>query len=76
MPAADSEIRSVTAWLEATGYPVYYVQVDLGAEGIWQRVLAGAYADASVARAEMTRMNLAAPALRAEVVSSSTARER
>jgi len=70
----DSEIRSVTAWLESTGYPVYYSKVDLGTEGVWQRVLAGAYTDPSVARAEAARMNAAAPALEAQIVTTAMAR--
>ncbi len=73
-PDGDSEIRSVTAWLEATGYHVYYVQVDLGSQGIWRRVLAGAYTDPNVAQVEVARMNAAAPALEARIVTSAMAR--
>ena len=39
-----------------------------------QRVLAGAYTDPSVARAEAARMNAAAPALEAQIVTTAMAR--
>ena len=32
----------MTEWLEASGFRVYYSEVDSGSER-WQRVLAGAY---------------------------------
>jgi hypothetical protein len=74
VPRGDRERRSLTQWLEASGYRVYYAQVDLGTAGVWQRVLAGAYSDPDVAEAEAARMNIAAPALEAKVVTSDTAR--
>jgi type II secretory pathway predicted ATPase ExeA len=46
----EGEVRSLTEWLEASGFPVYYADVDLGPSGRWQRVLAGAYTDAIAAR--------------------------
>ena len=46
----EGEVRSLTEWLEASGFPVYYADVDLGPRGRWQRVLAGAYTDAIAAR--------------------------
>ena len=74
VPKGDADRRSLTQWLEASGYRVYYAQVDLGTAGVWQRVLAGAYTDLGVAEAEAARMNAAAPALEAKVVTSDTAR--
>jgi type II secretory pathway predicted ATPase ExeA len=50
--ASGSAIRSVTEWLEASGFRVYYADVDLGPRGHWQRVLAGAYTDPEAARAD------------------------
>jgi len=74
VPGGDTERRSLTQWLEASGYRVYYAQVDLGTAGIWQRVLAGAYTDPGVAKAEAARVNAAAPALEAKVVTFDMAR--
>ena len=74
LAAGASEMQSVARWLEATGFRVYYTQVDLGAAGVWQRVLAGAYTELDVAQAEVARMNAAAPALEARVVTSARAR--
>ena len=38
-------VASTTDWLEASGFRVFYAEVDLGPRGRWQRVLAGAYTD-------------------------------
>jgi general secretion pathway protein A len=67
------EVQSVTAWLEASGYPVYYATVDHGPDGRWQRVLAGAYTDPDAAAADAARLSAAAPDLDVQVVTSSVA---
>jgi general secretion pathway protein A len=66
----DAAVSSLTNWLEASGYHVYYAQVDLGAAGHWQRVLAGAYTDQESAAAEADRLNRAAPGLDAQALPS------
>ncbi len=53
---SEAEIRSLTEWLEASGFHVYYAIVDLGPRGMWQRVLAGAYTDVTPARADEARL--------------------
>jgi len=70
---SDSEIRSLTQWLEASGHHVYYTQVDLGSRGRWQRVLAGAYTDLEAATADAARLKSAAPEIDCQVVSSAFA---
>jgi type II secretory pathway predicted ATPase ExeA len=69
----DAAVSSLTNWLEASGYRVYYAQVDLGAAGHWQRVLAGAYTDQESAAAEADRLNRAAPGLDAQALPSAVA---
>jgi len=69
-PASPGSVRALTQWLEASGYRVYYAEVDLGPRGRWQRVLAGAYSDLEVARADALQLNAAAPNLAARVVSA------
>jgi hypothetical protein len=69
-PASPGAVRALTQWLEASGYRVYYAEVDLGSRGRWQRVLAGAYSDFDVARADALRLNAAAPNLTVRVVSA------
>jgi hypothetical protein len=70
---ADDSVTSLTEWLEASGYHVYYARVDLGAAGHWQRVLAGAYTDQESAAAEAERLNRAAPGLEAQAMSAAAA---
>ena len=69
-PAASAAARSLTEWLEASGYQVYYAEVELGARGQWQRVLAGAYTDPQIARVDAARLNDAASGLAARVVTA------
>jgi type II secretory pathway predicted ATPase ExeA len=69
-PASHASARSLARWLEASGYPVYHAEVDLGARGRWQRVLAGAYTDPEVARLDASRLNEAASGLSARVVTA------
>jgi type II secretory pathway predicted ATPase ExeA len=68
-PQSRAEMQTVTDRLEASGFPVFYAEVDLGAGGRWQRVLAGAYTDLGLARREVDRLKAAFPALDAHVVS-------
>jgi len=67
------EVRSVTEWLEGSGYPVYYASVDHGTDGRWRRVLAGAYTDPDAAAADALRLKAAAPDLDVQVVTSAAA---
>jgi general secretion pathway protein A len=70
---ANAAVASLTNWLEASGYHVYYAQVDLGEAGHWRRVLAGAYTDQESAAAEADRLNRAAPGLEAKALPSAVA---
>jgi hypothetical protein len=69
----DDAAASLTKWLEASGYRVYYASVDLGPAGHWQRVLAGTYTDQESAAAEAERLNRAAPGLEAQAMSAAAA---
>ncbi len=69
-PASARSIRALTDWLEASGFAVYYAEVDLGSRGRWRRVLAGAYTDRDEARRQAARLNQAAPRLDAVVVTA------
>jgi hypothetical protein len=71
--ASEPDIRLMTQWLEASGYAVYYAQVDHGVDGRWQRVLVGAYTDLQAAAADAARLRAAAPELEARVVTSAAA---
>jgi general secretion pathway protein A len=71
--ASDPAVVLLTNWLEASGYDVYYAQVDLGPAGRWQRVLAGAYTDLQAATTEAERLNRAAPGLQAQALTSADA---
>src|SRR5262249_51919533 len=55
--ASAGATRSLTAWLEASGFRVYYAEVHLGARGRWRHVLAGAYTDSDAAVADALRLN-------------------
>ena len=68
------DVRSMTEWLEGSGYPVYYASIDHGADGRWRRVLAGAYTDSDAAAADALRLKAAAPNLDVQVVTSAVAR--
>jgi hypothetical protein len=59
--------------LEASGFHVYYAEVDLGLRGHWQWVLAGAYTDEQAARIDAERLKAAAPGLDARVISAALA---
>ncbi len=64
MSAARSaaDIRSMTEWLEASGFRVYYSEIDSAGQR-WQRILAGAYTDERSARADAERLEHAAPSV-------------
>jgi general secretion pathway protein A len=67
---SNLQIRSLTEWLEASGFHVYFAEVDLGARGRWQRVLAGAYTDPDAAGRDVMRLRGADPASEARVVTA------
>jgi hypothetical protein len=67
-PGTEGEIRSLTEWLESSGYAVYFASIDHGRDGQWQRVLAGTYTDAKRAAADAARLKKAAPELEARVL--------
>jgi type II secretory pathway predicted ATPase ExeA len=69
-PASLAAARSLTGWLEASGYHVYHAEVESGVRGRWQRVLAGAYTDPELARVDAARLNETAPGLAARVVTA------
>jgi len=64
----EQDVRALTEQLEASGYVVYYADVDLGARGRWQRVLAGTYTDPRLAQQEADRLNAAVPGVTAHVI--------
>jgi type II secretory pathway predicted ATPase ExeA len=71
-PQFQADVRSITEWLEASGFRVYYSEIDSGTERR-QRVLAGAYTDARTARADADRLRHAAPPVDAQVVAAEMA---
>jgi hypothetical protein len=71
--ASSGAIRSLTDWLEASSFRVYYAEVDLGPRGRWQRVLAGAYTDPEAARADETRLNSSLTGADARIVTAEAA---
>jgi general secretion pathway protein A len=73
LEAAAPDVASTTQWLEASGFRVFYAEVDLGSHGRWQRVLAGAYTDSQSARRDADRLRAAAPQSDAHLVSASFA---
>jgi len=73
-PDSADAIRALTDWLGTFGLTVYYADVELGLNGHWQRVLAGAYTNAESARRDADRLNMASPALDARVVDADDVR--
>jgi type II secretory pathway predicted ATPase ExeA len=55
-PASAEGVRALTEWLEGIGFKVFYADADLGSQGHWQRVLAGAYTDPVAARRDVARL--------------------
>ena len=76
-PVADASsaagVAALTDWLEESGFRVFYADVDLGANGRWQRVLAGAYTDPETARRDEVRLKTAAPQSEVHLVSAGMA---
>jgi general secretion pathway protein A len=68
-----ADVAALTNWLEASGFRVYYAEVDLGSTGRWQRVLAGAYTDLQTARRDEERLKAAAPQSDVHLVSAAIA---
>jgi general secretion pathway protein A len=58
-PASAKGVRALTEWLEGIGFKVFYADADLGRQGHWQRVLAGAYTDPVAARRDVARLQSA-----------------
>jgi hypothetical protein len=69
-PTTAADVVALTDWLESSGFVVFYADVDLGARGRWQRVLAGAYTDPESARRDADRLKAAAPQSDARLVSA------
>jgi len=70
-PAGVSDdVRSLTTWLESTGLPVYYSELDRGVEGRWYQVMAGSYTDDQSAGRDLERLKAAAPGLDARVAAT------
>jgi type II secretory pathway predicted ATPase ExeA len=59
-PASPEGVRALTEWLEGIGFKVFYADANLGSQGHWQRVLAGAYTDPVAARRDVARLQSAA----------------
>jgi type II secretory pathway predicted ATPase ExeA len=70
---SGADIRAMTEWLEASGFRVYYSEVDSASGLRWQRILAGAYTDEESARADVDRLKHAAPSVDARVVAAAAA---
>jgi type II secretory pathway predicted ATPase ExeA len=66
-------VQAITDWLESSGYAAYHADLDLGANGRWTRVLAGAYTDAAEAQAAEARLRSAAPELDVRVMTATRA---
>jgi hypothetical protein len=73
---SEAAVRQLTAWLEASGYRVFYERVDRGADGRQWRVLAGAYKEHEYETAswDAARLKVAAPVLEARVITTASAR--
>ncbi len=69
-PSTAEDVRALASWLQGSGYRVFHAEVDLGAQGRWHRVLAGAYTDPQVAERELARLHAMAPSAGARVVSA------
>jgi type II secretory pathway predicted ATPase ExeA len=76
-PVADAttaaDVAALTAWLEGSGFRVFYAEVDFGTSGRWRRVLAGAYTDPETARRDEERLKAAAPQSDVHLVSAGAA---
>ncbi|MCC7416344.1 MAG: AAA family ATPase [Acidobacteria bacterium] len=72
-PESHDQVRLLTQWLEASGFAPYVAEVDLGADGRWQRVLAGAYTDPDAASRDAQRLRGASPSSEARVLTAADA---
>jgi hypothetical protein len=70
MESTAHDVASATEWLEASGFRVFYAEVNFGLRGRWCRVLAGAYGDSQTARRDVERLKAAAPQSDAHLVSA------
>ncbi len=59
-PAGSDEAEQVAGWVVASGLSVSRSEIDLGARGRWQRILAGTYTDPESARRDALRLKAAA----------------
>ena len=73
-PDSSDQVQLLTEWLEASGFQVYFAEVDLGSHGRWQRVLAGAYTDLDAASRDALRLRTADPSSDAKVLTAGDAR--
>ena len=76
--ASEAAVRTLTGWLEASGFHVFHEPIDLGADGRRWRVLAGTYPEHEYERAswDAARLKVAAPVLEARVITTASARRR
>jgi general secretion pathway protein A len=70
LETTPGDVSAITDWLEASGFRVFYAEVDLGSRGRWQRVLAGAYTDSQAARRDADRLKAASPQSDVHLVSA------
>ena len=70
LETTGSDVTAMTDWLEASGFRVFYAELDLGSRGRWQRVLAGAYTELQAARRDAERLRAAAPQTDVRLVSA------
>ncbi len=68
--ATARDVAATTEWLEASGFRVFYADVNPGSRGRWRRVLAGACGDSRIARRDVERLIAAAPQSDAHLVST------
>ena len=61
LETTPGDVTALTDWLEASGFHVFYADVDLGTRGRWRRVLAGSYTESLTARRDAARLSAAAP---------------
>ena len=64
----SDEVRTLSERLQSSGYVAAVQTVDLGANGRWQRVLAGTYTDADAAQREADRLRQLLPGVDPRVI--------